>query len=220
MNKITSLPYLDRLDSERRIVFKKLAPFKNRYALAGGTAIMLQIGHRQSYDFDCFSSNLPEQKTVTTVKRIFSVTGKPTIATPEMITFTLPKKIDVTFVWDPYSPLRQPLPTESIPLYHLDDLAANKARTIGRRAAWRDYVDMFFLFKWNYFTLKQIISLSDKKFGDDFSQKLFLQQLTYYDDIEVDKNIVFLKESYTPKQIKEYLKKTVRAYLQSILPIS
>jgi len=49
--------FLDQLDKERRQVFKKLKVFSSSFVLAGGTAIMLQIGHRLSYDFDLFCSN-------------------------------------------------------------------------------------------------------------------------------------------------------------------
>lgn len=48
-------PYLDQLDPARQDVFKKLVRFANEFTLGGGTAIMLQLGHRLSYDFDCFS---------------------------------------------------------------------------------------------------------------------------------------------------------------------
>lgn len=41
--------FLDQLDSERKRVFDKLAAFADTFVLAGGTAIMLQIGHRKSY---------------------------------------------------------------------------------------------------------------------------------------------------------------------------
>lgn len=40
--------YLDQLSPERQAVFKKLKHFADRFTLAGGTAIMLQIGHRLS----------------------------------------------------------------------------------------------------------------------------------------------------------------------------
>jgi len=214
-----SLPYLDQLDSERQIVFKKLSSFNDHYALAGGTAIMLQIGHRQSYDFDCFCQKQPTKQLINKIKRVFSITGAPKISTPDMIAFTLPKNINISFVWDPYKTLQKPLITDGISLYHLDDLATNKAITIGRRAVWRDYVDMFFFLKRNHFTLQQIISLSDKRFGGEFNEKLFIQQLTYFDDIKVVET-TFLKESYTPDEIKKYLQETVRTYLQNTLPIT
>ena len=49
------LQYLEKLSPERQKVFRELKHFSKNFVLAGGTAIMLQIGHRMSYDFDCFS---------------------------------------------------------------------------------------------------------------------------------------------------------------------
>ena len=180
---------------------------------------MLQIGHRQSYDFDCFSQNQPTKQVINKIKRVFSITGAPKISTPDMISFTLPHTIDISFVWDPYKTLQKSLRTNGMSLYHLDDLATNKAITIGRRAVWRDYVDMFFLLAWNRYTVQQIISLSEKRFGGEFNEKLFLQQLTYFDDIKIVET-TFLKESYTPDEIKNYLQEAVRTYLQNTLPIA
>jgi len=44
-------------------------PFSHRFYLAGGTALALQIGHRQSVDLDFFSETdevSPQTQTVTT----------------------------------------------------------------------------------------------------------------------------------------------------------
>ncbi len=217
MNKIMLHLYLDRLDRERQAVFHKLAAFAGEYALAGGTAMMLQIGHRLSYDFDCFSASTPSKLVIPKIKRVFSVTGSPTISTPEMISFTLPGNIDISFVWDPYPLTKPSIKTSGISLYHLDDLVTNKAITIGRRPAWRDYVDLFFFLKWNIYKLKDIITKSCQRFGGEFNEKLFLQQLTYFDDVPIAET-VFLKDSYTPEEIKLFLQRQVASYLKTILP--
>src|SRR3990172_6529274 len=81
--------------------------------------------------------------------------------------FTLPGNIDISFVWDPYSPLCQPIKTQGISLYHLDDLVTNKAITLGRRPARRDYVDLFFFLKWKLYTISDIINMSNKRFGGE-----------------------------------------------------
>ncbi len=134
-----------------------------------------------------------------------------------MISFTLPGHIDISFIWDPHPPTKPSIKTSGIPLYHLDDLATNKAITMGRRPAWRDYVDIFFFLKWNIYKLKDIISMSDKRFGGEFNQKLFLQQLTYFDDVPIAKTI-FLKDPYSDQEIKSFLQTQVDSYLKTVLP--
>lgn len=88
---------------------------------------------------------------------------------------------------------------------------------MGHRPQWRDYVDLFFLMKWELYDLKKIVALSEKKFGGEFNAKLFLEQLTYFDDVEI-RPTEFLKESYAPEEIKGFLENAVREYLKKVLP--
>lgn len=209
--------YLDQLDPERQRVFNQLAAFADTFVLAGGTAIMLQIGHRKSYDFDCFSLESPSSTILSKVKRIFGSGVYPTIHTEDFLTVYTPNQIEITFAKHPFKPLHAPIVTSSIPLFHLDDLVANKAYTIGRRPAWRDYVDLFIILKWRLYTLDHVIHLAEKKFTGEFNAKLLLPQLTYFEDIKPAET-AFLKESYTDEEIKDFLGKEVDAYLKSVLP--
>lgn len=210
-------PFLDQLDNERQTVFEKLRAFSPPFVLAGGTALMLQIGHRRSYDFDCFclSESLPTG-LIKKIKRILGTSIHIRTQIPELITIITPDNIEVTFVCHPYKPLRPLIKTGSIPLFDIADLAANKAYTVGRRPAWRDYVDLFILMKWNIFPIEAIISLAEKKFGGEFNPKLFLGQLTYFEDVDIAQTM-FLKGSYTPSEIKSFLEKSVKDYLKKVL---
>jgi len=87
-----------------------------------------------------------------------------------------------------------------------NDLAANKAYNVGRRGAWRDYIDLFFLLKWKYYSIDKLIKLAELKFSGEFNSKLFLEQLVYFKDLTIA-TTDFLKESYTDSEIKEFLEK-------------
>lgn len=214
---LTPPPFMDQLDPERSKVFDKLAAFSDRFVLAGGTAIMLQIGHRLSYDFDCFSQTPLSPTLLHKTKKTFGPAILPRVNTKDQISFSAGLGIEVTFVHHPYPLLKPLIKTGSLPLFHLDDLTANKAYTIGRRGAWRDYVDLFFLLKWQLYDLQTIINFAEKKFAGEFNPKLFLEQLTYYSDL----NIIpteFLKEFYSPSEIQSYLESQVESYIKTILP--
>lgn len=47
--------HFEILDKKRKSVLSILENFKDRFYLAGGTALALQIGHRDSIDFDFFT---------------------------------------------------------------------------------------------------------------------------------------------------------------------
>lgn len=216
--KMTMLPpYLDQLDNERQAVFKALSRFSPPFTLGGGTAIMLQIGHRQSYDFDCFSEEIIDSTLISTTKRVFGHSTTIKTKTQEIITMITPNNIEITFIAYPYRPLKKSVQTNGIALFHMDDLTANKAFTIGRRPAWRDYVDLFMLMKLKIYSLDQIIKLAESKYSGEFSEKLFLQQLTYFDDVPIMET-KFLKSSHSDEEIKTYLQNKVRKHLTAILP--
>ena len=185
--------------------------------LAGGTAIMLQIGHRLSYDFDCFCETweLPIN-ILAKARKIFGDKILIKLETSEMIIITTEKKVDVSFICHPFKIIRPEIKTDSIDIFHLDDLVASKAYTVGRRNTWRDYVDLFYFMKNNIYSLDKIIELTKEKFGGEFNEKLFLGQLSYFGDINIVPTI-FLKEKYSDEEIKSYLQSQVKDYLKKIL---
>jgi len=52
-----------------------------------------------------------------------------------------------------------------------------KAFALGRRAKWKDYVDLYFILK-NHYSLSQLADRTFEIFGSLFSEKLFRQQLS------------------------------------------
>jgi hypothetical protein len=71
-------------------------------------------------------------------------------------------------------------------------IAAMKAFALGRRAKWKDYVDLFFIFK--TYTLKQVVGKASAIFGSEFDEKLFREQLTYFEDLNYSESIEYMPE--------------------------
>ena len=63
-----------------------------------------------------------------------------------------------------------------ITMPNLTDLAAMKAYALGRRAKWKDYVDLYWLLKYHC-ALNDISRRASEIFGSLYSEKLFRQQL-------------------------------------------
>lgn len=201
--------YLAILDTERKEIFSKLSNFKDKGYLAGGTALALQMGHRKSFDFDVF---LPKLISRQFVKKVISVFGKDIeirISTGDLLLVKTKNGVEVHFVYFWYKNLFPEVRTGYIDLSSVRDIAANKAFTIGKRGAWRDYVDIFFLINRGIVDLHTVVDLASQKFKPEFNPRLFLEQLTYFGDIE-DYHTVFLKESYSEKEIKSFLESEVR----------
>lgn len=183
--------------------------------LAGGTALMTQIAHRRSYDLDIFLSKLISKKFLYRVKQYFKKIEIITDTGDEFSFVSVPHSVKISFIFYPFSPLYKIIPTPYLRFLLWKDITLDKAHTIGRRGEWRDYVDFYFTIK-NGFPLKNIIKGAQKKFGDSFSEKLFLSQLVYFGDLK-DFTIDFIGEKYSQKKIKNFLEKEVERYKKDIL---
>ena len=177
---------------------------KTKWYLAGGTALTFQLNHRISEDFDVFINWEIDNKLRLKVKEIF---GDVTfyVNSTDQISFITQNNIKVTFLWYYFKPLNPTIPTASLSLASIEDIATDKAQTIGRRAVWRDYVD-----------LDKIIQMANKKFRGEFVSTQFLEQLRYFDDVKTV-TIEYVEKKYADDEIKSYLQQTVEDYLKKIL---
>ncbi len=195
--------HLELLDEKRRETFEGLKIFKKEGCLAGGTALALQIKHRLSFDFDIFLYRKIERGYFLKLQKAFGV-RRTEINTPDQLTVTTADDVNINLVRYYHQPLFEKVKTSSIPLYSVKDIAADKAFTIGRRAVWRDYVDLFFILKQKYLSIFELTELAQSRFGAEFNPKLFLEQLVFFKDLQITE-ISFIAEKYSPKDIQTFL---------------
>lgn len=200
--------HLELLDKKRLSVFKSLKIFKGKGTLAGGTALSLQIKHRHSFDFDIFFEHEIKQKHLEKLKSTFDI-KKVEFPISDQLTVITSEGINITLVHYYYRPLFKKIETPSLPLYSIKDIALDKAFTIGRRAVWRDYVDLFFILKEKHTDIFELAKSAPKKFGSDFNLKLFLEQLVFFKDLELTK-ISFIKKEHSLEEIKKFLEEQVK----------
>ena len=79
-----------------------------------------------------------------------------------------------------------------------------KFYAMGRRAKWKDYVDIYFLLK-NNFSISQVSKQADEIFVEAFSEKLFRQQLVYFEDIDYTEKIEWVNHEVSDDIIKKEL---------------
>jgi len=95
-----------------------------------------------------------------------------------------------------------------IKLLDAKEIASTKAYTIGRRGTIKDYVDLYFVLSEKVSFLDEIMEMAKSKFGNEFNDRLFLEQLVYFNDIEEAK-ILFLKKPVSKKELEEFFKTEV-----------
>jgi hypothetical protein len=188
----------------------KMLPFLNRFKkdfyLAGGTAIALHLGHRQSIDFDLFSDNIINknqilQKFKNNASKIQHILQD----SPEEITF-ISQNIKFTFLHYPF-PVKAPIMIEkSIYSPDLLTLAALKAYALSRRNKWKDYIDLYLIIK-HHHSLKEIIKTAKKIFKTEFNEKIFRESLSYFKDIDYSEEVIFLPQyEVSSNEVKKHLK--------------
>lgn len=84
------------------------------------------------------------------------------------------------------------------------DIAAMKAYALGGRAKWKDYVDLYHIFK-SYYSFNEIAGRAEELFENFFNPKLFREQLTFFKDIDYREKVVYLKNEISEKEIQDFL---------------
>lgn len=206
---------LDPLNKNQKEVLFKLTPFFQKEAvLAGGTALMLQFYYRKSYDFDLFFPHQIPDNYLRLVSETFGTDIKVLINNIDELTFAVSKKVKVSFIYFPFQRKYKPLEHISIIISSYRDIASDKAYAISRRPAYRDYVDLFVILK-DKFSLKQIIEDAKEKFSGEFSEKLFLSQLIYFEDLK-DFEIDFIGKEYRKEEIQKFFQEQITDYRNTV----
>ncbi len=200
------------LDDARRSLLPFFAAFKNRFYLAGGTALALQIGHRDSVDFDFFApDSIDTNALFAECSNLF--TGRVIVKTQEEKNTLgiLVDGVQITHMSFPY-PLVSDLVVEpNISLASLEDIACMKFSAITSRSAMKDYIDIFFLLK--EFALSELLEKTAQKFPS-LDQNLILKSLVYFDDI-IPEPIKFTPGNEVSfDDIRSKLSTTVAMYLR------
>ena len=209
--------YLNILNKQQLQILPHIKQFYPAYYLVGGTAIALQLGHRASIDFDLFTFE-NKNNQISSAKLLKQFPGKVKVLSESKDqSHYIVNGVKVSFVNFPHKiPAKAMIDKIKIP--ELLTLAAMKAFAIGRRAKWKDYVDIFFILK-SGITLEQIIEkavlLFNTKKNILFNQRVFLEQLNYFEDINYDEEVIYFGElKPSEKAVKKYLVNETVSFLK------
>ncbi|OHA07860.1 MAG: hypothetical protein A2934_00185 [Candidatus Sungbacteria bacterium RIFCSPLOWO2_01_FULL_47_10] len=177
--------------------------------LGRGTALALEIGHRISVDFDFFIKGEISRSLFDKTKRVFKGCSLKTLVNSKDQLTVLIDGVKITFLAYPYPTLYRTIHGDGIHMFTVEEIAATKAYTIGRRAEYKDYIDLYFIISKSRRALKRIIKSAEKKYDKEFSQKLFLEQLVYLKDIE-ETPIAFIKKEVKKKTLETFFRNEIR----------
>lgn len=165
--------------------------FSKEFGLVGGTAMALNIGHRQSIDFDLFTSKPFENESIR--KRVLKIKKIEKMLRDEGGQYTISiNGVRMTFFHYPFKIKFSKKLDDIIKMPDLLTLAAMKAYVLGRRAKWKDYVDLYFIMR-DYHSIGEIIKKAKKLFGPEFNEKMFRAQLAYFKDVDFSEKIIYMQ---------------------------
>lgn len=196
------------LDQKTKRLLEKIKKTKipNNFYLAGGTALALQIEHRKSIDLDWFSKKSFSLKEL---KNELKNLGKLKIEGEEKGTLNCSlNRLRLSFFEYPYITLFPFINYDkNIKLADKRDIACMKIDALSSRGSKKDFIDLYFLLR--EFSLKQLLSLFDKKYKDiEYNCLHILKSLTYFKEAENQPMPLMLKKVNWRMVKKEIIRKT------------
>jgi len=203
--------YPETINKRTKSVLAKIAKldFVQNFYLAGGTALAIQLGHRESIDLDFFSR---EKFSAQKLKYELSKIGKLAVDYEDEDTLngTL-DDVKVSFFYYGYAQSFDLVKYENIFLADERDIAAMKIDTISARGSKKDFVDIYFLMQRH--SLSQLIGFFEEKYKNIRYNKLhILKSLIYFADANDNPDPLMLVD-FDWEKIKTFLEPEVRMIL-------
>lgn len=184
------------------------AEFLHSFYLSGGTALALEMGHRESEDLDFFNQDdfnpLELQQELTPFGKLEEVE----IATGTLNLFL--NGVKLQFLRYQYPLLEAKLLWEGIQLSSEIDIACTKLITISMRGSKKDFIDLFFLLK-DYSLNRLFEAVQEKYRGSDYNQTHILKSLVYFDDAE-QQPMPRMHKEVNWDQVKKEIVETVKKF--------
>lgn len=182
--------------------------FLQEFYLSGGTALSLQLGHRESEDLDFFTGKNFQPELLQQALTDYGPLQQTEFAKGTLNTFV--QGVKLQFLEYPY-PLLEPLVNwNTIQLSSVADIACTKLQTVGMRGSKKDFIDIFFLL--HHYSLDELFILLKKKYPTvEYSQTHILKSLVYFDDAD-DQPMPRMHKQVTWEEVKEKMKSVIKSY--------
>lgn len=183
-------PRMDKLPPAQRQLWPELQSAADiGFALYGGTAIALRLGHRASVDFDFFSDQPLDRDAI---HAAFPFIARATVLQDHANTLTVllssgdsaSDHVKVSFFGAiGFGRVGEPDTTDDrvLQVASLDDLMATKVKVILQRAEAKDYRDIAAMVNAGV-SLTRGLSAARALFGNNFQPSESLKALVYFDD--------------------------------------
>ena len=198
--------YWNIFDEERYRLLKNITETVslNNYYMIGGTALSLQLGLRESFDFDFC---VPEPFNNEMLLEEFRTLGEVEVKQNQKGTCdVILNGVQVSFFYYPNNMVNKLVQVEEMPKLKLAsvlDIAAMKITAIGGRGSKKDFFDLYNILNMSDFPVEELVEALIKKCGNNVNYVNTIMGLSYFEDAE---NEILPKVfvEYDWNQIKEF----------------
>jgi hypothetical protein len=190
-----------------RLFEEKKPEFLTHFYLSGGTALSLQLGHRESEDLDFFSEQSFQPQDIEQQISSLGTLSQTELEKGTLNTFL--NGVKLQFLAYPYPMIEPLIPWQGIQFSSVIDIACTKLQTIGMRGYKKDFIDIYFLLK--KYPLGTLLTYTRKKYSkSDYSEAHLLKSLVYFADAD-DQPMPRMHIKVSWDQIKEGLVSMVKS---------
>jgi hypothetical protein len=174
-------------------------PELNSFYLVGGTALALQLGHRNSIDIDLFSKDdFTDQEIEQLLRTKYAYTA--TLSRKNTV-LAVVNNIKTDFIKHDYPFIQPPITEEGITFLSKEDISAMKFHAIiqsGKRL--KDFIDIYFLLQ--HFSMKQMLEFFSQKYSYS-NPMIAMKAINFFDEIDENIDPPKLMNPITLQQIKK-----------------
>jgi len=175
--------HFDILPANQRALFEGLAEesWLTPFYLAGGTALALHLGHRQSIDFDFFTQEAFRTRSLIEYVRPFG--DFELLSEAENTLYGIINDVRISFFTYNYPIIRTMYRYHQLAILDMLDIALMKLEAISGRGSKKDFIDLYFLLQ--HFSFETLFAEYEVKYGIGVSNHYhLLKSLVYFDDAE------------------------------------
>lgn len=186
----------------------KLLPELKNFYLSGGTALSLQLGHRESEDLDFFTTT--DFKPETIQRALLNISHLEAVQIEQGTLNTFLEGVKLQFLHYPHSLLEEPFEWNSLKLSSVIDIACTKLITISARGGKKDFIDLYKILE-NY-TLDNLFKKLDMKYkGINYNHAHILKSLVYFGDAD-DQPMPRMHMKVEWEEVKQLITKKVKGF--------
>jgi hypothetical protein len=201
------------INQETEYVLEKIKKITadNNFYLAGGTALAIQLEHRESIDLDWFSADFFSNEKI---KNQLAQMGKFKLEQEEEGTLHgVLDDVKITFLHYKYQPVFPLINFKEVKLADERDIAVMKLDAISSRGSKKDFIDLYFLLE--KYSLKELFEFFENRYKDiEYNKIHLIKSLLYFEEAEQDPMPIMIRDKNW-QEIKEKIKTEALDFLKN-----